>query len=275
MGERRKMGENRKTKMMPNKLCWTLLPLAIALFLMPCVAHAERPMTGTGVWKAKCPKLPASPLVYGVGSSTMGTSLGASLEKNLKKEGVTFRKWGVASSGLARPEFHNWPKSVKEVVRERNPDIFVISVGTNDFQALFHKKKWIRLKESERWKKIYGERIDAMLEEASGRDRKRMVIWIAPTIFKGRKAIKVGKWIHELLLDRIQAFGGPVFLVDAYKPTTKNGEPLQFFKTKDGRKLSIYGKDNIHLTHSAVDHLMVDPTMELIRPCLPPKPTKP
>ena len=244
--------------------------MAFAL-LNPLDATAERPMTGEGEWKSRCPKISPKPLVYGVGSSTMGTSLGAALSKSLKAEGIKFRKWGKASSGLARPEFHDWPKSIRQVVRQKNPDIFVISLGTNDFQALYHKKKWIRLKEEKKWKQEYRKRVEAALEAASGREGKRMVIWITPTIFNSKKAIRAGKWIHDIILEEAKHFGGPVFVVDAYGRTTKDGRPLQFFKTKKDKKLSIFGKDKIHLTQSAVDHLMADPVMNLIRPCLPKK----
>ena len=260
----------------PNRITRVFLIFTLAFaFLVPLEAVAERPMTGKGQWKSRCPKVSKTPMVYGIGSSTMGTSLGTSLSKALKKEGIKFRKWGKASSGLARPEFHDWPKSIKQVVRQKNPDIFVISLGTNDFQALYHKKKWIRLKEEKRWKQIYRERVESALEAASGREGKRMVIWITPTIFNSKKAIRAGKWIHDIVLEEAKHFGGPVFVVDAYDKTTKNGQPLQFFKTKNGKKLSIFGKDKIHLTQSAVDQLMAEPVMDLIRPCLPKKKSAP
>jgi uncharacterized protein len=262
--------ENRDSHTTQTSLVLAAVVL-VTLLLVPAVSWAERPMTGDGEWRARCPKISKNPMVYGVGSSTMGTSLGASLSTALKEEGVNFRKWGKASSGLARPEFHDWPKSIRQVVRQKNPDIFVISLGTNDFQALYHEKKWIRLKEQKRWKEVYRQRVETVLEAASGREGKRMVVWITPTIFNSKKAIRAGKWIHNIVLEEARHFGGPVFVVDAYGRTTKGGQPLQFFKTKGGKKLSIFGKDKIHLTQSAVDHLMADPVMEIIRPCLPQK----
>ena len=250
-----------------------ILSLLTLLLAFVCAMGAplaeERAMTGSGKWKAKCPKISAKPLVYGVGSSTMGTSLGKSLKSKLKEKGIGFRKWGKASSGLARPEFHDWPKSIKQVVREKKPDIFVISLGTNDFQALYNKGKWIKLKQRELWKSTYRSRIEDVLEKASGRDRKRMVVWITPTIFNSSKAKRAGKWIHDLIVEVAHDFGGPVFVVDAYERTTKNGEPLQFFKTAEGKTLSIFGDDKIHLTQAAVEHLMARPVLKLIEPCLP------
>ena len=102
-----------------------------------------------------------------------------------------------------------------------------------------------------------------------------MVIWIAPTIFRSKKAQKVGRWIHDLLEERIQAFGGPVFLVDAYAATTHKGLPREFYEGPDGKKHRIYGKDNIHLKVRAVEDLMMRPVLDLIRPCVPAPAAKP
>ena len=215
----------------------------------------------------KCPKVSAKPFVYGVGSSTMGTSLGKALESQLEATGARFQKWGKASSGLARPDFHDWPKAIKQVAKKKRPDVFVISLGTNDFQALYHKKKWVKLREEAKWKELYRRRIEESLEAASGRDRKRMVVWITPTIFNSRKAKKAGKWIRELILEVSEDFGGPVYIVDAYEKTTKNGEPLEFFKADNGKKYRIFGEDKIHLTQRAVDHLMVQPVLKWIAHC--------
>ncbi len=114
-------------------------PIGIALIVALCaltlmgpeseaIAKSSRAMTGTGKWQKKCPVLPPKPLVYGIGSSTMGTSLGKLLSRNLKALNLPFRKWGVASSGLARPDFHDWPNQMQKLVKERDPKIFVISL---------------------------------------------------------------------------------------------------------------------------------------------------
>ena len=217
----------------------------------------------------KCPTIGANPFVYGVGSSTMGTSLGKALETRLESTGARFQKWGKASSGLARPDFHDWPKAIGQVAKKKKPDVFVISLGTNDFQALYHKKKWIKIQKAEAWKEQYRRRIEESLEAASGRDRKRMVVWITPTIFNSRKAKKVGKWIRDLILEVSEDFGGPVYIVDAYAKTTKNGEPLEFFTAENGKKYRIFGEDNIHLTQRAVDSLMVEPVLRWVEHCRP------
>ena len=178
----------------------------------------------------KCPKVSAKPFVYGVGSSTMGTSLGKALESQLEATGARFQKWGKASSGLARPDFHDWPKAIKQVAKKKRPDVFVISLGTNDFQALYHKKKWVKLREEAKWKELYRRRIEESLEAASGRDRKRMVVWITPTIFNSRKAKKAGKWIRELILEVSEDFAARCTSWTRTKKPPKTGSRWSFSK---------------------------------------------
>lgn len=210
-------------------------------------------------------------MVYAIGSSTMGISLGPALQRILKPRGIPFRKWGKASSGLARPDFHNWISATQDIVREWKPGVFVISLGTNDFQGIKHKGRWINPSDPAKWKAEYGRRVQRLLEVASGKDRSRVVIWITPTVFKSRKAKKMGRWIHDIITAKVQAFDGPAFVVNAYRATTdSNGHPLSHFRLKsESKSRPIYVSDGIHLTEDAVRYLMAEPALEVIERCVP------
>ena len=241
------------------------------LFLLggaPLVMAGNSP---TPISQGTCQKQTGKPMVYAIGSSTMGISLGPALQQNLKPRGVPFRKWGKASSGLARPDFHNWISATRDIVKERNPGVFVISLGTNDFQGIKHKGKWINPSDPSKWKAEYGRRVQNLLEAASGKDRSRVVIWVTPTVFKSRKAKKIGRWIHDIIVEKTRAFDGPAFVVDAYRATTDSaGHPLSHFRLKgETKSRPIYVDDGIHLTEDAVRYLMAEPVLEVIEYCVP------
>ena len=140
--------------------------------------------------------------IYAVGSSTLGSPLGGQLETALKKEGFKFRKWAKASSGLARPDFHDWPAQLPKIDKEWSPDVYIVSLGTNDYQALWHKKKWIKHQEKERWIDAYTKRVDQMLALAAGKRKQRLVVWIGPVPFntpKGRNmSLRINRIIKNL-----------------------------------------------------------------------------
>ena len=103
----------------------------------------------------------------------MGSVLGPMLQKDLKKRwDIKAKRWGKASSGLARPDFHDWPAEVPNLMRRHRPDYVVVSLGTNDHQALKTRKGWIKTS-NERWASSYKQRVLIMLRRLSGRDRRR------------------------------------------------------------------------------------------------------
>ena len=42
----------------------------------------------------------------------------------------------VVSSGLSRPDFHDWPQHLRETLAESDPDIIIVSFGGNDAQGM-------------------------------------------------------------------------------------------------------------------------------------------
>jgi hypothetical protein len=170
---------------------------------------------------------------------------------------------------LARPDFHDWLAKIPNIIEQWDPDVFVISLGTNDFQSLNTPDGWIRPDDTERWIAAYTERVDRALNLASGDDRKRMVIWVGPSTFDQPRARRMGQRIHQIVSERIRAFNGPAFHVDVYSQITNDrGRPQQRF-TAPGtdRRFRVYGGDRIHLTRDAVRLLMSKPIIDLLNRC--------
>ena len=72
-----------------------------------------------------------------VGDS-LATGLGISLERVLKPSLVRVSRQGRISTGLARPDYFDWPAALTEIVDNFRPDLIVIMLGENDNQALRH-----------------------------------------------------------------------------------------------------------------------------------------
>ena len=70
-----------------------------------------------------------------VGDS-LATGLGISLERVLKPSLVRVSRQGRISTGLARPDYFDWPAALTEIVDNFRPDLIVIMLGENDNQAL-------------------------------------------------------------------------------------------------------------------------------------------
>jgi len=234
---------------------------------------------------AKCPTTPhKAPVVYGIGGSTMGSLLGPMLDKVFGENDVKFRRWGKASSGLARPDFHDWPKSAPELMEKHHPDIVIVSLGTNDYQALWEKGNWVPQEDAD-WEKKYGERVDAMLTALAKDDKDRLIIWSGPYAFEGKNAVVRAPIVNRIMKERVEAFaaaGGNAVFHDAYVVTSDGkGTPLDTAVLPGKSKaVDIRTKDKVHLTSDAVLHLLAKPIVAIALPCFPkqeakdPKPAK-
>jgi len=223
---------------------------------------------GTQLANAKCPShVKQGAFIYAVGSSTLGSPLGEQLSKRFKKKGYRFRKWAKASSGLARPDFHDWLKSMREIDKQWSPDVYIVSLGTNDYQALYHRKKWIKTSEKRRWIEEYAKRVDRMLELAAGKNKQRMVIWIGPVPFDTSKGRNMSLRITRILRERIQAFDGNAVFVDVRSSLMSNNRPIQYFIDSKKKKRKTYRKDKVHLTIAAVQHLMARRVEKAVENC--------
>ena len=213
----------------------------------------------------------AAPRVYALGSSTMASLLGPALKRMLKRDWpeATFAQWGKPSSGLARPDFHDWPAQIPKINRRHKPDLFVVSLGTNDYQAVrLRSGAWVR-SGTARWKQVYASRVRKMLDLMSGPERRRLVVWVGPTAFPGKGSYTIGPEITKILRREIAAFGGPAILVDAFAATTDGkNRPRDTFKVPGKRGLkAMRGRDGIHLTAEAVRALMGRPAADHILQC--------
>ncbi len=221
-----------------------------------------------------CPRLKSGrnkPFVYGVGSSTMG-GLAKVLAGELKKYGVRTRKWAVAGSGLARPDFHDWPGEVPSVVRDYDPDVFVVVIGTNDNQAVWDEQEraWYRPNHP-KWAPTYRARIRAMLANMN-RKRSRWVFWVGPNLLDRRSSRRVGKRINAMMAEEVRAYGsehGNAWYIDLYNMgRDERGRAKTYLSKPGGGDYRLRGHDGVHLLYSGLRWALAEPVLKSLRPCI-------
>jgi len=227
--------------------------------------HTDKTHTQKTHGKHVCKLTGKKPFVYAIGSSTLGSYLGSYLERDLPAAGFRVRKWPKASSGLARPDFHDWLARVPEIIKQWKPDAFIISLGTNDFQPIKTKKGWIKLNHMAAWKAEYARRVDQMLSLTGAHGRP--VVWVGPGVFDQPRARKMARIVNDIVDARIKAFKGTAFHVDIYsKLVPKGTHPLKTIKSGKRRR-AVFSKDGIHMSRAGIYETMVKPTLRLLKRC--------
>ena len=247
----------------------------------------------------QCPWLRGGrpPRIASIGSSTM-VGLSWVMKKDFEQWGVEQLRLAKPSTGLARPDFYDWPSEAASIRDKHDPDIWLAVLGTNDNQGLrlspeerqlvmtmdqeaksapgaTKKKKkrkrtpkWVRPKHAA-WPIIYAQRLDRLLHAMSPKGR-RTIILIGPSKLDRGASKRIAPVINRLMKERIAAFDGPAYFIDAYHAgLSPSGKILKKIQIPGTRKwVKARGGDGIHLTLKGLRWLLAEPVYQRLRPCL-------
>jgi len=117
-----------------------------------------------------------------VGDS-LAAGLGYFAERVFRPRLVRVSGQGRISTGLARPDYFNWPYTMRRIVARFDPDLVIVMLGENDHQSLqdVHGNREAQIGTSE-WPPAYRDRILTMMRIATSRGAK--VVWAGLPIAK-------------------------------------------------------------------------------------------
>jgi uncharacterized protein len=110
---------------------------------------------------------PAKRRVLVIGASSIQFALGVELERYLPTyEGVKSKRFGKLATGLARPDFFDWPKKLDELAQQFKPDLVIANYGGNCVQPIPVGDKMIEVDTGEEWDRLYGSRVKDLVDIA-------------------------------------------------------------------------------------------------------------
>lgn len=119
---------------------------------------------------------------------SLATGLGVYLERVMKPSLVRVSRQGRISTGLARPDYFDWPAALTEIVNKFRPDLIVVMLGENDNQALRDQAGREETPVGTfDWPTAYGERVEDLMRLATSRGAR--VVWAGLPIVSDR-----GRW---------------------------------------------------------------------------------
>jgi hypothetical protein len=206
--------------------------------------------------------------VYIVGDSDAGT-FGPYLETLLDGTLVTETELNYkVSSGLARPDFFNWPLELEQKLPEVDPDIVVVTFGGNDSQGLSKPQdelEWVvndptgnEQAWSEEYERRAGEVMDLLLEND------RHVIWVGiPNDDNPDVTAKLA--LQDQAVRAAAAARPDVVFVDTWNRFSgRDGGWAEFVvdpRDKEGK--DVRADDGFHLNQNGAEILAIDIAIEV------------
>lgn len=200
----------------------------------------------------------ASAKILMVGDSMIAGGFGLFLAQDLEREhGFEVDRRGKSSTGLARPDFHDWIRVGGAARAEAEPNAVVCMFGGNDGQGLYMgKDQWIRYGEPE-WTPEYRRRVNAFADAVTANGER--LIWIGmPQMRLDRLHDRVGHmntiYAAEMAI-RPNARFVPIW--DVLAVDGKYSDHLEI----DGKRTRVRTGDGVHITTAGAHYLA-----EFVRP---------
>jgi len=190
-----------------------------------------------------------------MGGSQIAGGLGLYLGNQLEAQGYTVHRKAKSSSGLARPDFFDWPSEAARQYEEFRPDATVCLFGGNDGQGLHMGKgadpKWIRWDDAA-WDAEYSRRVDAFAEAVSPEGE--MVLWLGMPMVRPPKLRSRVHHMNEIFEATMAARDNRHFLSTwAVLADAKGGYTDHL--VIDGKRVLLRGHDGVHLTVKGAHHV--------------------
>lgn len=184
-----------------------------------------------------------------IGGDSLAGSLGPSLGKLEGDTGVVKPVFNSrVSSGLASPNFYNWPKHAASDMALYKPETAVFIIGANDTGV-------VQPSRPDAWQPDYRAKINAMLDILGGGGF-RYVIWVGAPRLKNASMDRGAQLINELAKEEIDKRKNAEFVDSFALFSDTNGNYAASLPVgPSGRSVRVRTSDGVHLTPDGGDYL--------------------
>jgi hypothetical protein len=208
------------------------------------------------------------PLRIRVFGDSQGFDLGDVLKSTVADNPLIHADFDAkVSTGLARPDFYNWPARMQENLVREDADVVVIMIGANDDQNLMDiTGNRVAVRGTPEWTDEYRRRVAGVMDLLN--DGRRKVVWIGEPLV-ARPELNQTLGIINGIVSSEAAQRSWVSWVDTTKLLAgPNGEYVDYLTQPGKAAIRCRAADGVHLTLGC-DKIVVDQAMTAIRALFP------
>ena len=163
------------------------------------------------------------------------------------------------SSGLARPDYFNWPGELSNQIARLNPEIVVLMLGSNDNQPLLAPDGKTYDFGTAGWKQEYHRRVGAVMDQLIARNRWVAYVGVPILATRNEQWPVINTVIREEAAKRTRAV-----YVDSFSLfQDPNGNYTQYLPNAKGQLVQVRTPDGIHFQRAGGD-LLATRTLDLM-----------
>jgi hypothetical protein len=157
------------------------------------------------------------------------------------------------ASGLSRPDFFNWPAQLDAQMKERDPDVVVFMVGSNDDQSLAAPDGNTYRDFTEGWRFEYSRRAAAVMDQVIATNR--VVVWVGVPIISNAARSEGYRLMNSLVKTQADARADAYFIDPFEMFSDGAGNYQQYLPDENGTVVKMRANDGIHFERAGGDRL--------------------
>jgi hypothetical protein len=195
----------------------------------------------------------ADPLRILVVGDSLGIDVGNGMARVLESKGpFVVSVDGTISTGLARPDYFDWPARLQADLGQVRPDIVVVMLGANDPQDMTTADGRVVVG-TQVWTDEYLRRVGAFMDEAMAGGAG--LVWVGNPVMRSTGLSNAMRTLNELY--RAEAAQRPTVLyVDTWRLlSTRPGRYDAYLPNGSGDQQLVREPDGIHITPTGSDRM--------------------
>ncbi len=195
----------------------------------------------------------AHPLIVLIVGDSIGIDMGEGLSRLLDAKGPFGpRLDGHESTGLARPDFFNWPNQLARDLRQDHPGVVVVMMGANDAQNFLVGGRLVPFG-SAVWTGIYRQRVAQLMAEVT--ESGHPMIWVGMPVMGSGSLSAAVRVINSIGLSEAVLHPGVTYVDSWSLFVDGRGHYAAYLPDASGRNELVRTPDGIHLTPAGGDRL--------------------
>ena len=194
-----------------------------------------------------------APLRTYVAGDSQAFHLGHALRASPMSEVMDIKLDQRHSTGLARPGYFNWPVHMFFVAVGSDPELLIMTLGSNDWQAMRSEDGGTIRRGTEEWKHEWGRRLSVMLDALNAPYRQIVWVGLPPTradhfregyaVMNGIVSGIAAERDFVTMIDIWEMFGGDEPYRESVPPP---GDP-------DGTPVDVRNADGVHMNRRGAE----------------------
>lgn len=158
----------------------------------------------------------------------------------------------VGDSGLARPDYYDWPAHLAQELAQYHPGAVVVMLGGDDGQNFINAGQYVTFG-TPLWHTVYSERVATMMDEATAAGAH--VFWVGMPIM-GDSGLSAEMTLeNQVYAQQAATHSGVTYFSSWSLFTNAAGGYAQYLADASGQLVMVRDADGVHLTGAGSDRL--------------------